>query len=68
LPDRAPSLTESGDFRPSLCVAPCCRLPLFVATKGQEKGNVMTSASAQARAGFEQGHLELTRIYGLSFW
>jgi hypothetical protein len=31
---------ESGDFRPSLCVAPCCRLPLVVASKGQEEGNV----------------------------
>jgi hypothetical protein len=44
LPDRAPSLEESGDLRPSLCVAACCRLPLFVATKGQEKGNIQQEA------------------------
>src|SRR5882672_3469821 len=31
---------ESGNSRPSLCAASCCRLPLFGAPKGQEKGNV----------------------------
>ena len=33
------SLVESGAFRPSLCAAACFRLLLFVAAKGQEKGN-----------------------------
>src|SRR5258705_13026334 len=37
--DRAPSLVESGEVQPSLCVALCARVPAFVATKGQEKGN-----------------------------
>jgi len=33
----------SGDgFRPSLCTGACCRLPLFGAPKGQEKGNGAT--------------------------
>jgi hypothetical protein len=32
---------ESGDFRPSPCAGACCRLPLFVASKGQEKGMPM---------------------------
>jgi hypothetical protein len=40
LPDRAPSLEESGDLRPSLCAGACRHLPLFGAPKGQEKGNV----------------------------
>jgi hypothetical protein len=40
LPDRAPSPVESSNFRPSLCAGVCQRLPLFVARKGQEKGNV----------------------------
>jgi hypothetical protein len=48
LPDPAPSPTESGDLRPSLCAGACCSLPLFGAPKGQEKGNVLTSASAPA--------------------
>jgi hypothetical protein len=31
---------ESVELRPSLCAGVCCRLPLLVAPKGQEKGNV----------------------------
>jgi hypothetical protein len=39
--DSAPRwLLVGSNLRPSRCVAPCCRLPLFVASKGQEKGNV----------------------------
>jgi hypothetical protein len=38
--DRASSLVEPDDFRPSLCAATCRRLPLVVAPKGQEKGDV----------------------------
>jgi hypothetical protein len=40
LSDRAPSPVESSDYRRSLCAGACCRLPLFVAPKGQEKSNV----------------------------
>jgi hypothetical protein len=40
LPHHVPSLVESADFRPSPCAGTCCRLPLFGAWKGQEKGNV----------------------------
>ena len=38
-------LAESVDFRPSLCAGVCHNLPLFVASKGQEKGNVQKEVS-----------------------
>jgi hypothetical protein len=37
---RASHPLKSGDFSLSLCVALCVRLPAFVASKGQENGNV----------------------------
>jgi hypothetical protein len=37
---RASHWIKSGDFSLSLCVVVCCRLLLFAAPKGQEKGNV----------------------------
>jgi hypothetical protein len=39
-----PSLVEFNDFRASLCAGVCCRLPLFGASKGHEKGNVSKKA------------------------
>jgi len=41
LPDPALSLLESDDFCPSLCAGACWCLPVFGATKGQEKGNLL---------------------------
>ena len=38
-----PSPSETGDFRPSLCSCSCRPLLLFVAPKGQKKGNVSSS-------------------------
>jgi hypothetical protein len=43
LPDRTSSLVKSCNARPSPCAGVCCRLPLFVAPKGQEKGNIKTA-------------------------
>ncbi len=37
---RASSQRESNDYQHSLCATLCCRLPLLVAPKGQEKGNI----------------------------
>src|SRR5262249_395645 len=53
-PHRTLSLIESSDFRPSLCVAPCCRLLLLVASKGQEKGNVPGAFPRRSRIGERQ--------------
>jgi hypothetical protein len=36
-----PVSPTGGVFPPSHCVTRCSRLPLFVATKGQEKSNVL---------------------------
>src|SRR5206468_5728271 len=36
---RGPTLKKSACFPVSLYAAFCCRLPVFVASKGQEKGN-----------------------------
>src|SRR5437667_6738554 len=76
LPDRAPSLVESGDFQPSLCAAACCRLLLLVASKGQEKGNVLvrphTSSGGKANVALKrriQGPVLCDQLrLGSMFW
>src|SRR2546423_9053914 len=35
------------DFQPSLCGGVCGRLPAFVASKGQEKGNLSLTAPSE---------------------
>jgi hypothetical protein len=55
LPDRASAQRKSNDFRLSLCAALCCRLPLLVAPKGQEKGNVSGSSPRRRRSSIGEG-------------
>ena len=49
LPAHTSLPVETGDFRPSSCVCACRPLLLFVALKGQEKGNVPDSTQVLRR-------------------
>ena len=48
MPDRASSLVEPADFRPSPCAAACRRLLRFGAAKGQKKGNARRFSTQMA--------------------
>jgi hypothetical protein len=50
LPDSVVTPVDSGELRPSPCADTCRRLPLLVASIGQEKGNVTHADERPAEA------------------